>query len=107
VPGRSSLVPLPALIHPSAWKRNSRKFANHKAPKVAGFIVDSSPPTTVVALANLGGADHPALSRGGSVYEPHPAVVEHDDASPIACWRGGAGGLSDFQAGLQEGWLEL
>ena len=53
-------------------------------PSTAGLL-------TWLRCTTLGGADHPTLSRGGSVYETLATVGKHDGASSYCGKRGCAG----------------
>src|SRR5215208_2212723 len=66
-----------ALIHRSAWNRNSRKFAANSF-EIHRLLLAWARCTT------LGGADHPALSKGGGAYdETHHSVVGHHGSDPV------------------------
>ena len=94
--GRAGLSPLPrpglftqvrriVILRTSPFG-HSRKLDFHftEFSEVGqGFIGDSSPSASVAESADLGGADHPALSRGGSV---------HETTYLVGCSGGGDGG---------------
>jgi hypothetical protein len=49
-----------ALIHPSAWNRNSPKFGKNNALNGTKFIRNSSPLPTVSALSDSARLESPA-----------------------------------------------